>query len=176
MCVEPRKNSSHKGITICIYHIWQSCPASSIWIGIFNYRVALHDRQNQPYDWFLMGRQSQWGKPRLEFVSRHHLEGTLWKLDTANQTPIPSPFPSPPPHDPIDGTLLTPAGSNRGRLDSIRHLFYFFLFLFFNLVSGERSGLVIDVALSKPETGNHCRCHGSPKAIFLSPSSSLICV
>lgn len=72
--------------------------------------------------------------------------------------------------------FLHPAGSSRGRLDSIRHLFYFFLFLFFNLVAGERSGLVIDVAVSKPETGNRSRCHGSPKAIFLSPSSRLICV
>lgn len=53
--------------------------------------------------------------------------------------------------------------NSRGRLDSIRHLFYFFLFLFFNLVAGERSGLVIDVAVSEPQTGNHSRCRGSLK-------------
>lgn len=47
---------------------------------------------------------------------------------------------------------LSPAGSSSDRLDSIRHLFYFFLFLFFNLAARERSGLLIDVALSKLET------------------------
>lgn len=47
--------------------------------------------------------------------------------------------------------FLHPAGSSRGRLDTIRHLFHFFLFLFFNLAAGERSGLVIDVAVSKPD-------------------------
>lgn len=58
--------------------------------------------------------------------------------------PFATPFPPPP-----ISSLSIRQSASRSRLDSIRH--YFFLFLFFNLAASERSGLVIDVAVSKPE-------------------------
>lgn len=117
------------------------------------------------------------GKARGRITLSARLKGTLRKEDRADPTPHHYPPPLPPPHSRSKrrSAPLSPAGSSGGRLDSIRHLFYFFLFLFFNLAARERSGLVIDAAVSKPETrwgvewgGDHSLCHGFPKTIFLS--------
>lgn len=88
------------------------------------------------------------GKPRQRKTPLVRLKRTLWKEDRARTSSLPSP----PPRSNRWSSPLSPAGSSSDRLDSIRHLFYFFLFLFFNLAARERSGLLIDVALSKLET------------------------
>lgn len=54
--------------------------------------------------------------------------------------------------------------------------FIFSLFLFFNLAAGERSGLVIDVTVSKPETGSYNRCRGPLKPFSSASAVALICV
>lgn len=54
--------------------------------------------------------------------------------------------------------------------------FIFSLFLFFNLAAGERSGLVIDVSVSKPETGSYNRCCGPLEPFSSASAVALICV